>query len=138
MKFSSAHKSAKRVLVIEDDQQQAEALQEALELTGCTIDVAFTGCEGLEKARALHPDVIVCDIRLPDIDGFEVARRIRADPELKTTRLLALSAYAFPQHRKQSEQAGFEAHLVKPPSFDELETWVAAAPRRDEASPPRT
>jgi CheY-like chemotaxis protein len=124
-------KSCKRkVLVIEDDVQQAEALTEALQLTGCAIEKALTGNEGVEKARRLHPDVILCDIRLPDIDGFEVARRIRADPDLSRSRLLALSAYAFPEHREQSERAGFEAHLVKPPSFEDLEHWVLHAEPR--------
>jgi CheY-like chemotaxis protein len=114
----------KRVLVIEDDPEQAEALSEALALTGCAIDVALAGVPGVEKARDTHPDIIVCDIRLPDIDGFEVARRIRADPALGNTHLVALSAYAFPQHRRQSEEAGFDAHLVKPPSFEDLERCI--------------
>jgi two-component system CheB/CheR fusion protein len=127
--------SKKRVLVIEDDNQQAEALKEALQLTGCTIDLALNGNEGVQKARDLRPDVILCDIRLPDIDGFEVARQIRADPELRGTHLFALSAYAFPDHRRQSEQAGFEAHLVKPPSFEQLESCIANATRSEEAPP---
>jgi CheY-like chemotaxis protein len=129
MKKGKAQPCNKRVLVIEDDMQQAEAIKGALELSGCSIDVALTGTEGVEKARGLRPDIIFCDIRLPDIDGFEVARRIRADPDLQSVRLLALSAYPFPEHRKESERAGFEAHLVKPPSFDELETWIATAPK---------
>ena len=103
---------SKRVLIIEDDPAQAEALGEALQLTGSTIEVVQTGTEGVEKARQMHPDVVVCDIRLPDIDGFEVARRIRADPSLSSTHLVGLSAYAFPAHRRQSEQAGFEQHLA--------------------------
>jgi len=117
---------AKRVLIIEDDAQQAEALQEVLQLTGSTIEVALTGSAGVEKARRLRPDVIVCDIRLPDIDGFEVARRIRADPEMRGVHLLALSAYAFPEQNDQSSSAGFEAHLVKPPSFEDLERSIIA------------
>jgi two-component system CheB/CheR fusion protein len=120
-------KSKKRVLVIEDDAAQAEALKEALQLTGCTIELSLNGKDGIKKARDLHPDVVLCDIRLPDIDGFEVARQIRADPEMNGTHLFALSAYAFPEHRKQSELAGFEAHLSKPPSFDELERCIAQA-----------
>ena len=125
----------RRVLLIEDDEQQAEALEEALQLTGCAIEVALTGADGVEKAHREHPDIILCDIRLPDIDGFEVARRIRADPELHSVRLLALSAYAFPEHRKQSELAGFEAHLVKPPSFDDLEKWILDDTPRAQESP---
>ncbi len=121
-------KAKKRVLVIEDDVEQAEAIKGALELTGAVIDVALTGAGGLEKARESRPDIIFCDIRLPDIDGFEVARRIRADPKLRSTRLLALSAYPFADYATQAERVGFEAHLVKPPSFDELETWIADAP----------
>src|SRR5580704_15006448 len=115
----------KRVLVIEDDVAQAEAIKEALETPENIIDVAFNGTEGLEKARRFRPDILVCDIGLPDIDGDEVARRMRADPELRSVRLVALSARSPAEEGERSRRAGFDDYVVKPPSFDALQKLLA-------------
>jgi CheY-like chemotaxis protein len=115
----------RRVLLIEDDASQAEALQQVLQTTGVEIEVANTGMDGLEKARRLRPNLVLCDIGLPDIDGSEVARRIRDDPELRSTRLIALSAHSLPEDREEAGHAGFDEYIVKPPPFDALERLVA-------------
>jgi CheY-like chemotaxis protein len=126
----------KRVLLIEDDPEQAEALKEALkqtlQSTNGAVEIAVSGTEGIEKARQFRPDVVLCDIGLPDIQGDEVARRMRADPELKSIPLLALSAHALPEDREKSMHAGFDEHLTKPPSFEDLERRIteAAAKRK--------
>jgi CheY-like chemotaxis protein len=125
-----------RVLLIEDDPEQAEAikgaLQMALDATDGRVEVALSGTEGIEMARQLRPDVILCDIGLPDIEGDEVARRLRADPELRSLPLLALSARVLPEDREKSLRAGFDDHLSKPPSFEDLERRLmeAAAKRK--------
>jgi CheY-like chemotaxis protein len=128
---SRSANTMKRVLLIEDDLEQAEALKEALSetlhMTDGSVEVAVSGMEGIEKARQLRPDVVLCDIGLPDIQGDEVARRLRADPELKSIPLLALSAHALPEDREQSIRAGFDEHLTKPPSFEMLEKQIAEA-----------
>jgi two-component system CheB/CheR fusion protein len=121
----------RRVLLIEDDPEQAEALKEALRQTlqssNGSVEVAVSGTEGIDKARSFHPDVVLCDIGLPDIQGDEVARRMRADPELRDIPLFALSAHTLPEDREDSMRAGFDAHFTKPPSFDNLEQQIIEA-----------
>jgi CheY-like chemotaxis protein len=125
----------RRVLLIEDDTEQAEALQQVLETTPVEIDLAHSGAEGLEKVRKLRPTLVLCDIGLPDMDGNEVARRIRADPELRTTRLVALTAHATAGDKQASGDAGFDGYIVKPPPFEALEKLVSGECTKVE--PPR-
>ncbi len=116
-----------RVLVVEDNVDAAESLKEALELDGHDVETAGSGIEGIEKARAVHPDVVLCDIGLPGIDGYEVARRMRSDPELGGISLVALSGYATPEDVERSREAGFGQHLAKPPDLAVLEITLARA-----------
>jgi CheY-like chemotaxis protein len=118
---------ARRVLVIEDNVDAAETLKEALELSEHEVDLAFTGPEGIAKARALKPDVVLCDIGLPGLNGFEVARTLRADPGLEGTTLVALSGYALPEDVDQAKAAGFDLHVAKPPDLTVLERSIAEA-----------
>ena len=111
----------RRVLVIEDNVDAAESLRDALELDLNTVAVAGTGREGIEKARAFKPDVVLCDIGLPEMDGYAVARAMRADPELKKASLVALSGYASPEDVARARDAGFDRHVSKPPSIEALE-----------------
>jgi CheY-like chemotaxis protein len=118
---------ARRVLVIEDNVDAAETLKEALELNDHRVEVAFTGPEGLEKARTFKPDVVLCDIGLPGLNGFEVARAIRGDPELGSITLVALSGYALPEDIDRAKAAGFDLHVPKPPDLVALERSIAEA-----------
>jgi CheY-like chemotaxis protein/two-component sensor histidine kinase len=115
----------RRVLVIEDNEDAANSLREVLELDEHVVDVAYTGREGIEKAQVFHPDVVLCDIGLPEMDGYEVARTIRADPALSRVALVAVSGYAQPEDVETAREAGFDAHLAKPPSIDTLERTLA-------------
>ena len=117
------HAEVRRVLVVEDNVDSAESLREALSLSGHEMTVAYSGSQGLEAARANRPDVIFCDIGLPGIDGYEVARAIRwdSDPKLRRTFLVALSGYALPEDVAKSREAGFDRHIAKPPSIEALE-----------------
>jgi PAS domain S-box-containing protein len=119
----------RRVLVIEDNQDAANSLREVLELDEHVVEVAYTGREGLEKVHAFHPDVVLCDIGLPEMDGYEVARRMRSDPELNRVALVAVSGYAQPEDVEMAREAGFDAHLAKPPSIDTLERALAEVGR---------
>jgi PAS domain S-box-containing protein len=121
--------SARRVLVIEDNPDSADSLREALELGGHEVTVKYSGSEGLAAARANTPDVIICDIGLPGLDGHEVARAIRADANarLRQTFLIALSGYALPEDLTKSKQAGFDRHIAKPPSIEALEAVLEEA-----------
>jgi PAS domain S-box-containing protein len=127
----------RRVLVIEDNVDAAESLKDVLEFHEHTVELAFTGPEGIEKARAFQPDVVLCDIGLPGMDGYEVARAMRADPALRGARLVALTGYAAPDDVAKSRDAGFDVHLAKPPTLEKLEEALAGrAPAA--GSPPRS
>jgi CheY-like chemotaxis protein/two-component sensor histidine kinase len=108
------------VLVIEDDPDAGDTLADVLSMRGHRVRVARDGRTGIALARELRPDMVLCDIGLPDVDGHEVARTLRAEPALAAVRLVALSGYAFPEDRERSARAGFDEHLPKPPSLDRL------------------
>jgi signal transduction histidine kinase len=102
-----------RVVVVEDQVDGREALAAYLERQGHEIRQAGTGQEGIDAALASAPDVVLVDIGLPDIDGYEVARRLRQHLG-RRVQLVALTGYGQPQDRTRAEEAGFDAHLVKP------------------------
>jgi PAS domain S-box-containing protein len=112
----------RRVLVIEDNVESAEMLKEVLSLTGQDVVVAHDGASGLSLARDLHPDVVVCDLGLPEMDGYQVAKALREDESLKGTRLVALSGYALPQDLQRAREAGFDRHVAKPATFEQIES----------------
>lgn len=114
-----------RILIIEDNADAAESLKEALELSGHEVKSARTGLEGIEKAHAFDPEVVLCDLGLPGLDGFEVARRLRADRRLGSATLIALSGYASPEDVARSREAGFHRHLAKPADLGTLEEVLA-------------
>ena len=109
------------MLIIEDNIDAADSLREVLEFGGHVVEVAYNGPEGLAKAREFEPEVVLCDIGLPGMDGYEVARAFRADDALKRVFLVALSGYALPEDLQRAQEAGFERHLAKPPSIETLE-----------------
>ncbi|MGC4065107.1 MAG: PAS domain S-box protein [Polyangiaceae bacterium] len=113
-------RAAKRILVIEDNADAADSLRDALQLDEHEVEVAYDGPTGLARAREFQPDVVLCDIGLPGMDGFQVARAFRADEGLKRTSLVALSGYALPEDLRRAAEAGFERHLAKPPSLEKL------------------
>jgi PAS domain S-box-containing protein len=121
----------RRVLVIEDNRDAADSLCEVLDLLNHSATVAYSGDEGLKKVRAHRPDVVLCDIGLPGMDGHEVARAIRADASLSATTLVALTGYAAPEDLARSQEAGFDFHLAKPPSIEAIERVLAEVKRRD-------
>jgi PAS domain S-box-containing protein len=115
----------RRVLVIEDNIDAADSLSAALQLDEHVVAVAYNGREGLAKAREFKPDVVLCDIGLPDVDGYQVARAFRADGGLKDTVLVALTGYALPDDIQRAAEAGFEHHLAKPPNMEDLAALLA-------------
>ena len=124
----------RRVLVIEDNSPTATALQHALALIGHDVRTACSGREGLDLARGWQPDVVLCDVGLPELDGYGVARAFREDPLLRTTFLVALSGYTQPADLRRARTAGFDRHLAKPAELDALIRVIAAAgPRAGEA-----
>ncbi len=103
-----------RVLVIEDLRDAADTLHDLLEYAGHQAEVAYTGAEGLEALTLFLPEVVLCDIGLPGMDGYDVARRIREMPEGRNVLLVALTGYGQPQDRDLARAAGFDHHLLKP------------------------
>ena len=123
----------RRVLIIEDNVDAADSLREALEIGGHEVEVAYAGIAGIAKAHDHKPEVVFCDIGLPGMDGFDVARAFRADSALKGVYLVALSGYALPEDIQRASEAGFDQHLAKPPDLDRLEQILAQAPSADAA-----
>ncbi|HEX4964325.1 MAG TPA: response regulator [Thermoanaerobaculia bacterium] len=118
---------SRRCLLIEDHEDAAESLVLLLQLFGHEAEVAFDAASGLEKARSLRPDVVLCDIGLPGMDGYAVARALRAAPETRSAYLIALTGYGQDEDRRRAQEAGFDAHLTKPADIDALHRLLAAA-----------
>jgi CheY-like chemotaxis protein len=109
-----------RILVLEDNVDAAEMLRHMLQLRGHEVRAVFDGEVGLETAYTFHPHVVLCDIGLPRMSGYEVALRLRSQQEFKSTRLIALSGYGQEGDRVRSKEAGFDYHLTKPVEPDTL------------------
>ncbi len=105
--------AARRVLVVDDNADAAESLAELVGLFGHQVEVAFDGPSAIEKARQHRPDIVLCDIGLPGMSGYEVAKALRAEQD-GNVRLVAVSGYAQPEDVSKATEAGFDAHLAKP------------------------
>ncbi|MCO5165317.1 MAG: response regulator [Planctomycetes bacterium] len=114
-----------RVLIIEDNEDAAEILREVLEMYEHEVQVAFSGTQGVEAARAFHPQVVLCDLGLPGMDGYQVASTLRQDPETREARLVALTGYSQADERERARASGFEVHLTKPVGLDEIQRVLA-------------
>jgi two-component system CheB/CheR fusion protein len=117
-----------RVLVVEDNVDAAETLREMLLLWDHDVEVVHDGRDGIERARVFHPDVVLCDIGLPGMDGYAVARALRADPAISSAFLVAVTGYASPEDARRAVGAGFDLHLGKPVPIEVLEEVLATAP----------
>ncbi|MEZ4408092.1 MAG: response regulator [Polyangiales bacterium] len=122
-----------RVLVVDDNEDIAEAMAMALSAAGYEVSLAFDGIQALEVAARETPQVVILDLGLPGIDGFEVARRLRADARTAEAMLVALSGYGQASDRARSREAGVDEHLVKPVDFSVLLNLLAL--RRDALDP---
>jgi PAS domain S-box-containing protein len=122
-------RARRRVLIIEDDADVADGLKAALEIDAHDVTLAHSGAEGIEQARSAHPDVVLCDIGLPGMNGYDVARAFRADEGLRSTFLVALSGYAQADDIERARAAGFDEHLAKPPTIERLKRIFASDAR---------
>jgi CheY-like chemotaxis protein len=114
MSTARAHARPRRLLVVDDDCDAADTLRILLELNGDRAHAAYSGESAFELARRVHPDVILCDIGMPRMNGHQLAAAVRADPELRDVRLVAMTGLATEQDARQSHASGFDLHLVKP------------------------
>lgn len=113
-------RSGLRVLVVEDNVDTARTLGLLLQGLGCMTQEVHEGPPVIDAAKSFKPDVILLDIGLPGLDGYQIARLIRHTPELSHIRLIALTGYGQQQDRERSREAGFDNHLVKPVHFESL------------------
>ena len=124
-----AHKQgARSVLVIEDNADAAESLVALLELLGHRAEWTGLGAAGVARAAVLRPDLALVDLGLPDIDGHEVARQLRARLPDQPLQLVALTGYCTPEDRARALAAGFDDHVAKHIALDALEALLAQTP----------
>jgi CheY-like chemotaxis protein len=118
------------VLVVDDNVDAAHGIAAALETWGHTVETAHDGSSAVSKALRFRPDLILLDIGLPGIDGYEVARRMKREPALAAASLVALTGYGQENDRQRARQAGFDDHLVKPVDLTTIEGLLGASPTR--------
>lgn len=107
-------KNKKKILVVDDEKDIVALMKGRLELSGYEVIEAFDGSEGLEKARKERPDLVILDIMLPKIDGFQVCRMLKFDTDYKDIPVMLFSARAGEHDKATGEEAGADAYLVKP------------------------
>ena len=115
-----------RVVIVEDNQHAADSMRFLLDLYGYEVRVAYTGQDGVQAAEQWPPDVVLCDIGLPGLDGYGVAAALRDHPATSRAHLIAISAYGSEEARRRSREVGFERHLTKPVDPDTVLDLLAA------------
>ena len=121
-----------RILVVDDSEDTADTMGTLLEMSGHTVQIAHSGPAALEAAAAFHPEVVLLDIGLPGLDGYQVAERLRADPAMAGVTIIAASGYGQEEDRRRSAEAGIDRHLVKPVDLKELQDLLAMVGARRE------
>jgi signal transduction histidine kinase len=117
----------RRILVVDDNHDAAETLGALLSALGATVSIVYNGRSALESLDQFDPDTLLLDIGMPEMDGYEVARRVRATPNHAKTLLIALTGWGQDQDYRQSRAAGFDHHMVKPPDIDKLRDILTRA-----------
>ena len=126
---AEAGSAKRRILVVDDNKDAADSLAALLQIEGHEVTAVYTPEAGLEEVERLKPDLVLLDIGLPRITGYEVAQRIKAAHPLMS--VVALSGYGRPEDKQRSADAGFDAHLVKPVDFDDLRQLMNHHPSTD-------
>ncbi len=116
--------AALHILVVDDNRDAVDSMALLLSLSGHEVDIAHDGLQAVAAAAQLHPDVVLLDIGLPHLDGYEVARRIRAQPDDRVL-LIAVTGWGQDDDRRRSSEAGFDAHLTKPIDYLDLDKLLA-------------
>ena len=114
------------VLVVEDNRDSADSLRLLLEAYGYEVEVAYTGPDGVRAAGVHRPEVVICDIGLPGLDGYGVAAALRRNPDTASARLIALTGYGQDEDRRRAMAAGFDEHLTKPADPTALQAVIAS------------
>jgi CheY-like chemotaxis protein len=109
-----------KILYIEDHPAQRDIMAQMLELSGYEVAVASDGIDGLEQARSWKPDLILMDLRMPRMDGFEAIKELRKDPTTEEIPVIAISAWASAKHKERAMEAGANEHFTKPVDLTRL------------------
>lgn len=125
--------SSRRVLIIEDNVDAADSLRMALVLEGHEVAVAYNGPDGLAMAIRFHPEILLCDVGMHGMDGYEVAGAFCSNPLLQGTYLVAMTGNGRPDDIQRTAEAGFDLHLTKPPTIEQFRQAIAGAPRSSAA-----
>ena len=126
--------SSSRILVVDDNVDAADSLGIMLSYSGHELRVVYSGRDALAAAEEFGPDAIILDLGMPGMDGYAVARALRANPKYHATRLIALSGYGQLEDRRRTAEAGFDEHLVKPVIFEALNAALVSPGLRSRAS----
>lgn len=124
----------RRILVVDDNRDAGETLGQLLEILGAQVRVAGNGRDALQLINDYHPSVVLMDIGMPEMDGHEVARQARRTPAGRDATLIALTGWGQAEDRRQSREAGFNHHLVKPVDLEELQSLLASLPAEKETA----
>ncbi|SDG80382.1 response regulator [Paraburkholderia phenazinium] len=111
---------AKQILLVDDQADAIDALAMLLELDGYTVRTAYSGADALAAIETFIPDLALIDVSMPNMNGMQLARLLRHNAALANTRLIALTGFGGDAERKQAAEAGFDAHMTKPVSADQL------------------
>ena len=128
---AKADNGTRRILLVEDNPDAAATTRDFLELFGHQVELANSGTDGVKAAREFHPEVVLCDLGLPGMDGFEVAAELRRDPSTASAKLIAVTGYGRDEDRRRSKEAGFDLHLTKP--VDPTQLRAALKPEAEAA-----
>jgi CheY-like chemotaxis protein len=112
-------------MIVDDNVDSAVSLAMLLQLQRHEVNVAHDGREAIEAVRRHRPEIVLIDIGLPGMDGHEVARRLRQEHSREKLLLVAMTGYGQEEFRRKSQDAGFDAHMVKPVDLNELQTFLA-------------
>ncbi|HEX9940388.1 MAG TPA: MEDS domain-containing protein [Thermoanaerobaculia bacterium] len=126
---AAAAPSARKILVVEDNPDAAATMRDFLELSGHEVELAASGADGVAAARQFHPEVVLCDLGLPGMSGYEVAAELRRDPATRSAKLIAVTGYGREEDRRRSKEAGFDLHLTKPVDPAQLRALLQETPR---------
>lgn len=110
----------KKILVVDDDRLMVDFIVECLKRDSFQVETAFDGASGLAKARAFHPDLMVLDLMMPDMHGFDVCETLRREPEFAGVKILISSGKAYEVDKKAAKRLGADEYIVKPFSTDQF------------------
>jgi len=115
-------KSVKRVLIIDDNHEVADSLAQWLTLAGHNVHTLYTGAQAIQKVPEIQPEIILLDIGLPDLNGYEVARKLRELPDVPPFLLVAVTGYGQPADTEVFRSAGFDEYFSKPMHSSKLKS----------------